>query len=200
MPYYHVRDELSTQDGIVLRGDRATIPKSLRSRMLTRIHQSYMGIEACLRFAKDCVYWPGMNAEVKDYVSRCDICQTVGRKQQKETLEPHPIPQRPWERVGTDLFTFQQREYLITVDYHSNYFEIDMCENVTRASTIVKKLKAQFARHGIPDVVISDNRPQSTADEFEKFAKNGTSNTKHPRQAIHRVMVKQRMQSRQPSS
>ncbi|KAI8490490.1 hypothetical protein Bbelb_317580 [Branchiostoma belcheri] len=69
-----------------------------------------------------------------------------------------------------DLFTFQQREYLITVDYYSNYFEIDRCEN-TRAATVVKKLKAQFARHGIPDVVISDNGPQFTAEEFEKFAR-----------------------------
>ncbi|KAI8480674.1 hypothetical protein Bbelb_415670 [Branchiostoma belcheri] len=171
MPYYHVRDELSTQDGIVLRGDRATIPKSLRSRMLTRIHQSHMGIEACLRFAKDCVYWPGMNAEVKDYVSRCDICQSVGNRQQKESLIPHPVTQRPWEKVGVDLFTLHNREYLITVDYYSNFCEIDTCEADTRSNTIIRKLKMQFARHGIPDVVMTDNGPQFASSEFEKFAR-----------------------------
>ncbi|KAI8517551.1 hypothetical protein Bbelb_035680 [Branchiostoma belcheri] len=62
------------------------------------------------------------------------------------------------------IFT-AERDYLITVDYYSNFFEIDMCEN-TRDTTVIKKLKAQFARHGIPD-----DGPQFTADGFEKFAR-----------------------------
>ncbi|XP_035700303.1 uncharacterized protein K02A2.6-like [Branchiostoma floridae] len=181
MPYFHIRDELTLHDGIVLKGQRAAVPLTLRKKMLQRIHASHMGIEACLRNARECVFWPGMNAEVRDYVSKCDVCQTVGRKQQKETLQPHPVPKRPWERVGVDLFQFKDRDYLITVDYYSNFFEIDTCEN-TRATTIIKKLKTQFSRHGIPDVVFSDNGPQFAAAEFEKFTHewNFTHQTSSP--------------------
>ena len=51
MPYFSVRDELSVQNGIILRGERALIPKSLRHDMLRRIHMSHMGVEGCLRRA-----------------------------------------------------------------------------------------------------------------------------------------------------
>ena len=36
-----------------------------------------------------------------------------------------PIQERPWQRIGVDIFTIDGNNYLITGDYHSNYFEID---------------------------------------------------------------------------
>ncbi|CAH1252634.1 RTL1 [Branchiostoma lanceolatum] len=170
VPYFHVRDQLAFQNGTVFKGQCAVVPKTLRYDMLKRLHASHMGTDASLRHAKECIYWPGMSAQVKDYVEKCDVCQAMGIRQQKETLIPHPVTQRPWEKVGIDLFTLHGREYVITVDYYSNYFEIDTCETDTRATTIVRKLKMQFARHGIPDIVMTDNGPQFASSEFDKFA------------------------------
>ena len=170
MPYFSVRDELSVQNGIILRGERALIPKSLRHDMLRRIHMSHMGVEGCLRRARECVYWPAMSSEVKDFILKCDICRSVDNKQQKETLISHDVPDRPWAKVGVDLFTFNQTNYLIIVDYFSGFWEIDPLENTT-ASHIIRKMKMQFARHGIPDVCVSDNGPQFTAHEYKKFSK-----------------------------
>ena len=131
MPYFSVRDELSVQNGIILRGERALIPKSLRHDMLRRIHMSHMGVEGCLRRARECVYWPAMSSEVKDFILKCDICRSVDNKQQKETLISHDVPDRPWTKVGVDLFTFNQTNYLIIVDYFSGFWEIDPLENTT---------------------------------------------------------------------
>ncbi|KAL0174707.1 hypothetical protein M9458_030675, partial [Cirrhinus mrigala] len=36
--------------------------------------------------------------------------------------------------------------------------------------TVIHKLKAHFARHGIPDTVISDNEPQYSSQEFKQFS------------------------------
>ena len=154
MPYFSVRDELSVQNGIILRGERALIPKSLRHDMLRRIHMSHMGVEGCLRRARECVYWPAMSSEVKDFILKCDICRSVDNKQQKETLISHDVPDRPWAKVGVDLFTFNQTNYLIIVDYFSRFWEIDPLENTT-ASHIIRKMKMQFARHGIPDAYLA---------------------------------------------
>ena len=70
-------------------------------------------------------------------------------KQQKETLMPHDVPSRPWAKVGTDLFMFDNKDYLITVDYLSNFWEIDYLTD-TKSTTVIRKLKAHFARQGIP--------------------------------------------------
>ena len=71
------------------------------------------------------IYWPGMNADMKDYISRCERCRNFEISNQKETLMPHELPSRPWEKVGADLFSLDGRDYLITVDYLSNFWEVD---------------------------------------------------------------------------
>ena len=123
--YYNVREDLVVQDGVIFRGQRIVIPQFYQRRVLERIHSSYIGINGCIPRARECVYWLGMNSAVREYVEKCSICHSFERSQQKETLQNQDVPTRPWAKVGADLFTFQDREYLVTVDYHSNFFEVD---------------------------------------------------------------------------
>lgn len=47
-PYFHIRDELATQDGIVFKGPRAIIPEHLRKKIRERLHVAHTGIQSCL--------------------------------------------------------------------------------------------------------------------------------------------------------
>ena len=80
---------------------------------------------------------------------------TTPLKHQNPVL-PHCIPDRPWQVVATDLFTWNNEDYIVTVDYYSRYFELDKLQGTTSAA-VIHKLKA--ARHGIVETVISDNGP-----------------------------------------
>ena len=116
-------------------------------------------------------------------ISQCAVCQAYQNENQKETLMSHPTPSRPWQKVGIDIFTFHNQEYLITVDYLSAYFEVDRLPS-KRIVDIVYCLKQHFARHGIPDEVFSDNSPFN-AVEFKPFAeryefKHTTSSPRYP--------------------
>ena len=82
----------------------------------------------------------------------------------------HEVPSRPWEKIATDIFTLDGKDYLVTIDCYSNFWEVDRLPN-TKASTTILKLKSHFARYGIPDQVISDNGPQFTSDEFADFSR-----------------------------
>ena len=170
-PYFHVRDELSLDDNLVYRGERVVIPKSRRKVMMQKVHSSHLGIEGCLRRARECLYWPNMNSEMTDFMQKCETCRSLGRNQQKETLHSHDVPQQPWRKVGADIFQFSDKMYLVTVDYYSGFWEIDYLEN-TKSSTVIRKMKAQFARYGIPQVLITDNGPQFTAENFKMFSKD----------------------------
>lgn len=169
-PYHSVRDELVVHNGVVFKGDRCVIPQSMRAEVLRQLHSAHMGVESTLRRARETVYWPWISAEIRDLVTTCDTCQTHATRQQKESLMPHDPPKRPWEKVGVDLFTFSGRDYIIQVDYLTNYWEVDFLNGDTRTATVVNKMKAQFARHGIPSVVFSDNGPQFTSELFQKFS------------------------------
>ena len=76
----------------------------------------------------------------------------------------------PWEKVGTDLFHWNGQEYVIIVDYKSNYPEMALLSSAT-SENVITHLKSVFARHGIPKVVVSDNGPQYASDCFVKFAR-----------------------------
>ena len=87
----------------------------------------------------------------------------------KEPMIIGELPSRPWQTVATDLFHFKGCNYLLIVDYHSCSFETAKLPD-TAAKTVICHTKNIFARHGIPNVLRSDNGPQFTSDEFKRFS------------------------------
>ena len=99
-PYFSMRNEVTIQDGLVFKGNSVVILQSLRADMKMKIHSSHFGIEACLRRARDCIYWPGMSAEMKPFISACETCRELNSMTHpKETLMPHKVPSSPWEKI-----------------------------------------------------------------------------------------------------
>ena len=72
--YWNYHDEIIAQDGILYRGSRVIILQSMRSSMLRKVHESHQGAKACIRQAKDALFWPGMNGEITNMVSLCAAC------------------------------------------------------------------------------------------------------------------------------
>ena len=97
---------------------------------------------------------------------------------------PHEIPSRPFERIACDLFVHNSYDYLLTVDYYSNFFEVDRLSN-KRGPEVIHKLKKLISLFGIPDIVMSDNGPPFNGAEFRNFAieygfKHRTSSPRFP--------------------
>ena len=42
----------------------------------------------------------------------------------------------------------------------------------TTAHAVVRELKTMFARCGIPEILVTDNGPQFSSNEFQVFAKS----------------------------
>ena len=169
-PYFDMRDELSVQDGLIFKGERVVVPKAARSGLLKSIHNSHLGVNGCLNRARECLYWPGMTGDIKNYVSTCEACREYEQGQRKETLTSHEAPSRPWHFVAADLFELNGKSYLVTVDYFSDFFELDH-QRSTSSVYVIKKLKGHFARHGIPEQLVTDNGPQFVSRDFLKFSK-----------------------------
>ena len=82
---------------------------------------------------------------------------------------PSPFPNRPWEKVETDIFEWRNSSYLLVIDYYSRYIEVAKLSSMT-SQNIVQHLKSLFARHDIPETVVSDNGPQYSAAFFKSFS------------------------------
>ena len=157
--YFPHCDELTVDEGIVLKGAKMVIPPSLQKEMVEKTHYSHIGIGASLRRAQDVLFWPGMAAQIREFVLQCPRRNERRPAQPKEPLQNHAGPAMPWSRIAMDLFSLDDSEYVIMVDSYSDYREIDQLSTTTIAA-VIKACKRQFARHGIPSTVIANGGPQ----------------------------------------
>ena len=95
-PYFQLRDKLSIHDGIIFKGLRCVIPQTLRSRIKAKLHESHIGVQGYLRRARETIYWPGMNAEITDFIQKCDMAYQSN--QPKEPLISHEVPSSSIDR------------------------------------------------------------------------------------------------------
>ena len=154
---------------LMLKSQKIIIPKVLQHEMLARIHTGHMGVQKCKERARDVLFLPGMCKEIETMVEKCLTCQEYRNAQQKKPLRPHDIPVRPCQMVTTDFFIWNNTNYVLVVDYNSNYFEIAQLAS-TKSSTVIQHIKSIFARHGVPEIVISENGPQYSSEEFHQFS------------------------------
>ena len=140
----------------------------MRDAMLAKIHAAHLGIDSCINKAKESVYWPGIYNDISTLISTCTICQESAPQQQPLPLQTPEIPKRPRQKIAIDLFQNQGKDYLITVDYYSDYFEIDRLHSTT-SKAIINALEPHLARHGTVDILISDNCPNLVSNEFAEF-------------------------------
>ncbi|KAK7882125.1 hypothetical protein WMY93_028299 [Mugilogobius chulae] len=181
--YWPDRATLTVKDGLLLKDTRLVIPSAMRNDVLAKLHEGHQGVVKCKARARQTVWWPGLSQQISEMVLKCRTC-IQERHNHSEPLMPTKCPDRPWQKVGTDLFELGGKTYLLAVDYLSRFVEIALL-NKTRSNDVITHLKSFFARHGIPEVLMSDNGPQFSGQTFADFSaaygfKHVTSSPRFP--------------------
>ena len=196
-----------------MKGSRIIIPETQQSTISDQLHFSHQGVEKTRFQARYAVYWERINADIENMIKNCSICQESLPALPKETLQPHDIPSRAWEVVGTYLFNCNNHEYLIIADYYSKFPIIPKMNGLTTSNMVISIMKQIFSEHGIPSTVVSDNGPQYFSEAFKGFAQQWqfdpiTSSPKFPKsngfierqiQTIKRALIKTTRVGRDPN-
>ena len=169
-PFLGVRHELTYVGCVVNRGTRIVPPASLRDRILELAHEGHQGIVKTKERLRTKVWWPGIDRQAELKCKTCHGCQIVSQLAAPPPVKSTPLPSSPWEHSAADLLgpLPTGESLLVTVDYYSRYFEVDILHSTT-SKVIISRLRTQFARHGIPHSLRTDNGPQFVSDEFRQF-------------------------------
>ena len=180
--YWDFRDELLIEGDLLMKGERIVIPTSCRDSILADLHRSHEGANRSLSLAKTCVYWPGMEADVMDYIRWCVTC-IDNAKIPIETLRLHEVPAGPWIKICMDFFQDDSgQKILIIADYFSKFPFIFPVAS-THHQKMLRYLRDLFSTEGVPAVVMTHNGPPFNGEEFRRFARE--FNFKHQTSSLH---------------
>ena len=104
-PFKKLKNQLTFEDRLILLNSHCImVPVKKRKEILTKLHASHQGIERTKQRARQIVYWPGINSDIKNTVEACTKCQKQQPSLQQEPLQRDPLSSRPFEDVSADLF------------------------------------------------------------------------------------------------
>lgn len=151
--------------------DRIVIPKTMREAILKALHRGHPGIRRTKQLAREFVYWPGMTKEIEKHVQGCNPCALTQKLPIKVPLNPWPTTSRPGERVHLDYAGPINNQYiLIFVDSFSGFIDVAITSVITAGRT-VEMCREIFSRYGPPEILVSDNGTQFTANQFSNLCR-----------------------------
>lgn len=164
------RDFLSlTQDGLILLNGRIIIPRDAQAKVLQDLHEGHQGIVKTKRAARASVYWPGINRDIEELVRGCEKCTTHLPSQAPEPLIQETIPRYPFEVMSSDLFSLQNKTFVVTVDRLSGFPFLKMFKKDPTARQLIHHFSEIFSLTGFPAKLKTDNGPQYRAEDVQKY-------------------------------
>ena len=125
----------------------------MRQYILELLHIAHLGIEKTKSRARANVYWSGISGDIESYTQKCKECQQYRYKNPKETFITHRIPGTSWAKIGSDIFEYSGKLFIVAIDYFSKFIEFSKIKDKT-TETVILFFKQIFAPHGLPLKII----------------------------------------------
>ena len=168
--YYKYINDLSIVNDLLVYCNRIVIPDTMRKEILKRVHDDgHLSLTKCRERIKETVWWPSISKDLTTYVDNCMFCQIHKRRNKCEPIIPSKLPDKPWDKIGLDLFELDSKRYLIAVDYFSRWFEVIEMKTIS-SECVIRALKRLFTTFGIPEIIRSDGGLQFDSLMFKNFA------------------------------
>ena len=88
--YHTFKEEISTIDGLLFKGQRLIVPSALRSKVLQVLHRSHMGVTKTQDRARSTFFWVGISKEIEGVIGNCEVCQKYAKRQPKGMSRSSP--------------------------------------------------------------------------------------------------------------
>src|SRR3978361_628339 len=168
----HENIEFFLEQGIIFKGHRILIPRTLQAQILEELHHTHPGVTKMQKCALRYCYWKGIDRDIERKVRTCPACIQNQHDPAKAPLHHWEEPAENWQRIHIDYAgPFQGFYFLIVVDGKSKWAEVRILKEPPTSNTSIKLLSNVFATHGFPEVMVSDNATTFTSAQFRSYCR-----------------------------
>ena len=165
----HVWRPRDSQDTVY---EQVVLPKRYHQQVIGLAHDvpfaGHLGREKTAQRILRRFYWTTLFQDVKQYCRTCEECQLHGGRKVKALMTPLPVMGEPFRRIAMDIVgplprTGRGNRFILVVsDYATQYPEAIPLRNIS-AGKIAEVLIDIFARHGIPEEILTDQGTNFTS-------------------------------------
>ena len=161
-----------TGNGILLKGARLILPKSLCNQAIELAHRgAHPGRSGLARRLRYHFFFHDMQKMIEEFVVRCEHCNLFVDKKTNEPIKHHILPENNWDTVAVDLFgpMPSSNHVVVVTDLLSRYPAAKLVKS-TKADQVIPALGEIYDTYGNPKVQISDNGPPFDSKRMDNFA------------------------------
>ena len=168
--FWEVRHRLSVDNGIVLLDRRIVIPVGYRKRVLRCLHSAHQGVVGMKARANETVYWPGMDACIRNHRESCGTCNRIGPSLPREPLILSESPDWPFQKIVMDLFFVEQHAYIAFADRFTGWLMLyHLPPGQATSARLIDICRNLFQTYGVPEEMSRDGGPPMHSHQFKNF-------------------------------
>jgi hypothetical protein len=169
--YWGMREELYVIEGVPFKGKKMLIPTALRTQVLEGLHAANQGVTGMLSNARDRLFWPGLDAAVRQMRLQCRQCNKNSPSQPSEPLVVSPSPEIPFEQTVADFFDLEGHKFLAFADRFSGWLEVERLP--TNSFRHAKRVFLRWFRtYGVPAEIATDGGPPFQSYDYKHFCQS----------------------------
>ena len=108
--------ELAVVGGLLVRGSRIVVPRSLHNKVVRFAHEGHQEVTKTKEYLRTRVWFPGLDRMVGAHIQHFHPCQVVMPANECKPLQMSSLPSEPWKEVAIDFWEpINTGEYLLLV-------------------------------------------------------------------------------------
>ena len=177
-PYSRVWNELCVINGIIYKGSKKVIPnakpslhkENARTIALEIAHEGHPGTNSMKRFAREHMWYPGLDSDIEECVETCHPCQAATNTIHRDPLTPSDPPEDVWTDLSADHWgpTPLNTYMLVVIDKLSRFPEVVEVSS-TSAQANIAAFDTIFSRQGFCKTLTTDNGPPFNGNDSHEL-------------------------------
>lgn len=162
---------------------KEVVPDLQKDKILKRFHDDvtagHLGVRKTIKRIYENYFWPGLERDVRTYISACEICgaNKFPNYKTKPPMGRQRLVTRPWQIISMDFLGPYPRTrhgntmILVVTDLFSKWVEVFPTRAASSKNVVDNVRKGIFLKYGIPKYVVFDNGSHFDSREMREFLK-----------------------------